>query len=84
VESGFDRRRIRAASRTQIKVSGPSAVWIGISPFAIPIINLLDEPLVIQVGQEPETWVSTNGLIRCHRGAWVYIPWPDPLIAAAV
>lgn len=74
-ESGFDRRRIRAEPKTKISIPGEAAVWIGRSVFAKPIIVNRREPLIINAGEEPETWFSEKGMIRCQKSAWIFIPW---------
>ncbi|MDR0312769.1 MAG: hypothetical protein LBI14_04160 [Treponema sp.] len=75
VESGFDRRRIKAEPRIEIAIPSLETFWAGSSPFAEPISIAMGEPLVLLVGELPETWVSGAGQLRCHKGAWVFRAW---------
>jgi hypothetical protein len=75
VESGFDRRRIKAAARTEIAIPCPGNLWTGSSPFVEPISVIPGEPLILLVRESPETWISASGLLRCQKGAWIFIPW---------
>jgi hypothetical protein len=79
VESGFDRRRIKAEPRTEIIIPSTDTFWAGNSPFAEPIAIAPGEPLVLLVGELPETWVSASGQVRCHKGAWVFRAWAADL-----
>jgi hypothetical protein len=74
VESGFDRRRIKAQSKTKITVPLHDAIWAGSSPFA-ELIGVSESALVFMAGETPETWVSAVGKLRITKGAWVFIPW---------
>ena len=75
VESGFDRRRIRAETMTEIAISCPGNLWAASSPFAEPIMVSPGELLVLPVKESPDTWVSRSGMLRCHMEAWIFIPF---------
>ena len=75
VESGFDRRRIKAEARTEIAIPCPDGLWAAPNPFSEPIAIMLGESLILMVKDTPETWVSASGLLRCQKEAWIFIPW---------
>jgi hypothetical protein len=75
VESGFDRRRIKAEPRTEISIPWHDDFWISTNPFVEPISLRPGQALVIPVKGTPETWLSSSGLLRCHKEAWIFIPW---------
>ena len=77
VESGFDRRRIKVETRTEITIPCLDALWTNSSPFEEPIVALPEEPLILRVKESPETWISSSGLLRCHKKAWIFIPWNE-------
>ncbi|GHU64270.1 hypothetical protein FACS189447_00710 [Spirochaetia bacterium] len=72
--SGFDRRRITPRSRTEISVPGLDVPWLGSSPFAAPLTAAPGEDLRLRVCNEVETWVSTKGVIKGSKDAWIFIP----------
>jgi hypothetical protein len=74
-ESGFDRRRIKAEPRTEISIPWHDDFWTATNPFVEPISLRPGQPLILSVKESPETWVSNSGLLRCHKGAWIFIPW---------
>ncbi|MDR0474464.1 MAG: hypothetical protein LBH43_12425 [Treponema sp.] len=71
VESGFDRRRIKAETGTKVTIPCPGSLWIGTSPFSAP----LTAPFVFYTGENPQTWFSAQGQLRLQKEAWIYIPW---------
>jgi hypothetical protein len=73
VKSGFDRRRLVPETRGTLSVPVGPGPWIGVSPFAEPL--LFEAPPVFPVRDEPDTWVSAGGLLRCNREAWLFVPW---------
>ena len=75
VESGFDRRRIRAEAMTEIIIACPGNLWASSSPFGEPVRVSPGEPLVLLVRDSPDTWISSSGLLRCNRETWIFIPW---------
>ena len=75
-ESGFDRRRIKAAARTALFIfPNPGGVWTGYSVFTEPVEAGEGGSLSLMVRELPETWVSESGLLRCKKDAWIFIPW---------
>jgi hypothetical protein len=73
VQSGFDKRRLVPEARSGLQVPVCSGPWIGTSPFAVPL--LFDADPVFPVRATADTWVSTEGLLRCNSKAWVLIEW---------
>ncbi|MDR0602258.1 MAG: hypothetical protein LBG42_07735 [Treponema sp.] len=72
VQSGFDRRRIKASTRTGLSVPVDPGPWAGTSPFALPLFS--DEgPIVFPVGPDPDTWYSAGGAIRCSEDGWILL-----------
>ena len=74
-ESGFDRRRIKAAARTALSIPNPGGTWVGYSIFSGPTETGEDGSLRLTVRETPETWVSEYGLLRCQKNAWIFVPW---------
>lgn len=76
VQSGFDRRRIKVQAREELAVAIPSGgPWIGASPFAAPLPWQAGETVRIGVNARADTYASPGGVLRCTRGAWVWLPW---------
>jgi hypothetical protein len=75
LESGFDRRRIVPAAGSGIVIPSPEASWFSASPFAQAATP--GEPLTLNAGAEPETWISSRGILRCTTDARIFIPWPQ-------
>lgn len=75
VSSGFDKRRIVPEKREEIPVPAPAGSWIGVSPFAPPLIFGAGEKPVFSVGAAPESWFSAAGTLRCTAETWMLIPW---------
>jgi hypothetical protein len=75
-QSGFDRRRLVPAPRVALAVplnyEGP---WIGTSPFADPLYQEPGRNLNLLVGDQPDTYLSAAGVLRCTKGAWMFLPW---------
>jgi hypothetical protein len=76
LESGFDKRRISAAAGTSIAIPGLDTGWSGASPFAQTVSAAPGEPLRLSAGTEPETWISSRGMLRCTADVWIFTPWP--------
>ena len=74
VQSGFDSRRIVPRPLAEISISGLGGRWIGSSPFAPPIDAPPDGPLNIKAADTPDTWVSSQGVLKCSTDGWVLIP----------
>jgi hypothetical protein len=66
VQSGFDKRRIKAEDRTDLSVPLDSGPWAGTSPFAAPVENG-----IFPVRNEPDTWYSASGALRCSTEGWM-------------
>ncbi|MDR2069465.1 MAG: hypothetical protein LBP71_06310 [Spirochaetaceae bacterium] len=76
VQSGFDRRRIKPAARDELLVTIPqSGLYLGASPFQEPRFLEKDESALFQVTGKVDTYVTGHGLLRCTKGAWLWIPW---------
>jgi hypothetical protein len=78
VLSGFDRRRIVPQKKTEISVPGRFLKWIGTSPFAPPVQAADGETLRLQAGTGVETWVSSQGIVRCTGTVWAFFPYLLP------
>lgn len=76
LESGFDRRRIVPRAGTEIAVPGLDLPWFGSSPFAQALVPAPGEALKLSAREEPEMYLSSLGLLRCTKDAWIFIPWP--------
>ena len=74
VQSGFDRRRIVAQNFSELTIPGMGGFWLGSSPFAPPIETDTGGPLVLNVADTTETWVSSRGILKCSSSGWVFIP----------
>jgi hypothetical protein len=73
VQSGFDRRRIAARKFTEVVIPGLGGYWIGSSPFAEPLYLTPDDPLILNVSDAADTWVSSRVVLRCSTAGWVVI-----------
>jgi hypothetical protein len=71
VQSGFDKRRLVPEPRRSLKVPVSQGPWIGTSPFASPLFFEADP--VFPVRPTSDTWVSTEGILRCNTEAWILI-----------
>jgi hypothetical protein len=77
VRSGFDRRRLSPEARTDITVPVPAGSWIGVSPFAPPLVFAPGIGPVFPAGSKPGSWFSPAGILRCSTEAWIFMPWPE-------
>jgi hypothetical protein len=78
VESGFDRRRIKARAGEDVVVTGlagASGPWLGASPFAAPVEPDEKGVLRFNMGEETETYFSSTGVLRISRNVWNFYPW---------
>ena len=79
VQSGFDRRRIKAQAGTTLTIfcpeNIPQGLWAGNSPFVLPVYLSPGEALVITAHEAPETWVSETGFLRVSKGTRLFKPW---------
>jgi len=72
VESGFDRRRIKAESKKDLVVNCPGDFWIGSSPFSEPYVFIPGKPKVFKTGNRLEIFVSEKGILRCQKDSWMF------------
>jgi len=73
VQSGFDRRRITTRQVTEIAIPDLDGFWIGSSPFAAPLEVAPGGPLVVNAADTPDTWVSSEGILKGSKSGWVLI-----------
>jgi hypothetical protein len=73
VQSGFDKRRLVPEARSSLQVPVCPGPWIGTSPFAIPL--LFEANPVFSVRATGDTWISTEGFLRCNTKVWIFIEW---------
>jgi hypothetical protein len=73
--TGFDKRRIVPEARMAVSVPTSPGPWIGVSPFAPPLIFGEGETPAFPIGSEPESWFSPAGILRCTTETWIVIPW---------
>jgi hypothetical protein len=79
VQSGFDKRRFKPASREELEIPVPRGPWIGTSPFASPLLFEDDLPVFsVRPGLEGDTWYSAEGVLRCAGKTWVFHPLVFP------
>jgi hypothetical protein len=76
VQSGFDRRRIKARPREPVTVTIPCpGPWAGASPFAEVRLWEAGETVTVEAAAEADTLVSPGGMLRYNRDGVVWIPW---------
>ncbi|MDR2757811.1 MAG: hypothetical protein LBB78_00350 [Spirochaetaceae bacterium] len=81
VQSGFDRRRIKPAPREDLPVTIPqSGLYLGTSPFREPRFLEKDETALFPVTGNVDTYVTAQGLLRCTKGVWLWIPGEQPAL----
>ncbi|MDR2633251.1 MAG: hypothetical protein LBC51_06465 [Treponema sp.] len=77
-QGGFDRRRIVPQSKEALQVPvGCRGPWIGSSPFGEPLYEEAGKGLQVQVSGTVDTYLSSEGMLRCTQGAWMWIPFPE-------
>jgi len=72
VQSGFDKRRLVPEARSNLEVPVGPGPWIGASPFAAPLF--FEAVPVFPVRSTADTWVSSEGILRCKTKAWILLP----------
>jgi hypothetical protein len=83
VQSGFDRRRIIPQAREDLPIALPQdGPWTGPSPFGEPVLGETGEIALFPVSGNVDTYVSAGGILRCTRGAWIWLPWGEAMDAA--
>ena len=74
VMSGFDSRRIVPRVSSELVIPELGGSWIGSSPFMPPLDAPLQGPLELNVYDSTDTWVSSEGVLKCSVLGWVFIP----------
>jgi hypothetical protein len=78
VRSGFDRRCIQASPREPLTVSVPwPGPWVGSSPFAEVRHWEAGETVMVEAAAEPDTLVSSRGMLRYTVNGTIRIPWKE-------
>ena len=73
VQSGFDSRRIVSRKSSELIIPDLGGHWIGSSPFAAPLDAPPEGPLELNVYDNTETWVSSEGILKCSSLGWIFI-----------
>jgi hypothetical protein len=73
--TGFNKRRIVPEDRTALPIPTFPGPWIGVSPFAPPLIFGEGETPVFPAGPGVESWFSPAGILHCTAETWILIPW---------
>ena len=73
VQSGFDSRRLLPRKHSLLIISDLGGRWIGSSPFATPVDAPEEGPLELKVYDSTETWVSTDGILKCSTEGWLFL-----------
>jgi len=76
VMSGFDKRRMVPEPRGTLKIPAGPGPWTGTSPYASPLFY--DDNITsagFPVRQAADTWVSSEGLLRCNSETWIFYKW---------
>ena len=71
VQSGFDRRRIVSHKFSLLAIPNLDGRWAASSPFAPPVEASGDGLLVLNVSANVDTWVSSDGILKCSTSGWV-------------
>lgn len=75
VKSGFDRRRLVPQKREELSLPVPSGgPWIGSSPFAGILDWKAGETARVGATAGVDAYISPQGILRCTRGVWSWIP----------
>jgi hypothetical protein len=76
LESGFDRRRIKAPAASPLSLTVPAdGPWFGASPFSPVYQWQAGETPQFAAGSEAQTLVCPSGQIRCAAGVWMWVEW---------
>ncbi|MDR2477144.1 MAG: hypothetical protein LBD18_05095 [Treponema sp.] len=73
IQSGFDKRRLVPEARVALTLPVGSGPWAGASPFAPSL--LFDTAPVFTVRKSVDTWVSSEGILRCNSKTWTLAAW---------
>ncbi|MCL2138667.1 MAG: hypothetical protein FWH41_03955 [Treponema sp.] len=71
VQSGFDKRRLVPEARSSKTASVNAGPWIGTSPFSRPL--LFEGIPAFPVRAATDTWVSSEGILRCNAQTWNFV-----------
>jgi hypothetical protein len=75
VESGFDRRRIKAMKSTEVEIPLPEGRWLSSSPFA-PVLETPESGLLtLEVTDSVGVWVSAGGILKASTSGWIFREW---------
>ncbi|MDR2741691.1 MAG: hypothetical protein LBB98_06000 [Treponema sp.] len=78
VQSGFDRRRIRARSFEPLIMSVPwPGPWAGSSPFAEVRLWEAGETVTVEAVTEADTLISSGGMLRYNSKGAIRVPWKE-------
>jgi hypothetical protein len=76
VQSGFDRRRVKARPREPAAIIIPCpGPWAGASPFTEIRLWEAGETVRVEATVDADTLVSPGGVLRYNRDGVVWIPW---------
>jgi hypothetical protein len=75
VQSGFDKRRIKARPCEEVLIPLGAGPWIGTSPFAEPLVPQDGGDLRIRAGDTVDTYFSAAGLFKVTQGVWILEAW---------
>jgi hypothetical protein len=76
VESGWDRRRVKAVEKTPVKLTLPAdGPWFSASPFAPVREWRAGETVTLDAGDSPELLLSPGGMLRYTKSSWVWAAW---------
>jgi hypothetical protein len=75
VESGFDRRRIKAMKSNGLEIPLPGGRWLSSSPFAPVLETPASGRLTLEVTDSVSVWVSATGILKASTSGWIYRAW---------
>ena len=75
VESGFDRRRIKAMKSTEVEIPLPAGLWLSSSPFVSALETPVSGRLTLEVTDAVGVWVSAGGILKASTSGWIFRPW---------
>jgi hypothetical protein len=75
VQSGFDRRRIVPRKMSALVIPEMGGLWINSSPFEEPVYAEPNGSLVLNVSEVADTWISSEGILKCSVSGWVFTPF---------
>jgi len=75
VESGFDRRRIKAMKFTEVEIPLPAGRWLSSSPFTPMLETPPGGRLTLEVTDAVGVWVSSGGILKVSTSGWIFRAW---------